>query len=766
MRDEAFRRIGHLYPKVQLPTEHGGGEATVIAWLWARTVNCPNPACGTRMPLIRSFWLSTKTGKKAWLEPVSNESTHCIQFAIRYGNPSPNAELRISAGAGYLTPRGKTVKATFRCVACGSGPVKGDYIDSQASMSQLGTMAVAVVAGSPGGRVFLPPNYDHEQAASALASAQLEKGDLDTTALMAPCQGTFASNAMGRRYGFRVFADYFTDRQLVALATLSDLVAQARDQALSDAIIAGWSQYDDTPKLGHPGANEYADAIATYLALGLSRMTDICNSLCRWESSKTQVRNLYGRQAIPMVWDFAEPNVFAMAAGDYAISLDSLAKALEQTPAKGAGQAIQQDVATLSAENVPVVISTDPPYYGNVGYADLSDFFYVWLRRSLHAVYPDLFGTLLVPKNEELVATRYRFGGNMKTAEKFFEVGLAKAFSRVRSVQHHSYPLTIYYAFKQAEAGNEHAPDGGSSTLASTGWETMLTGLLTAGFAITGTWPVRSELGNRMVASDANALASSILLVCRPRPVESLISTRRDFLQALKRELPEALRMLQHGNIAPVDLAQAAIGPGMAVYSRYSRVIEPDGSPLPVRAALALINQTLDEVLAEQEGEFDADTRWALAWFQQFSMEEAPFGTAETLSTAKNTSVAGMVQAGILHAGGGKVRLVKRGELSNDWNPANDTRLTVWETAQHLIRTLQNDGEQAAAALLVAAGQAGQNARDLAYRLYVICERKGWASEALAYNSLVTTWSALGRTATQMEEQKREPVQGTLAGIG
>jgi putative DNA methylase len=409
----------------------------------------------------------------------------------------------------------------------------------------------------------------------------------------------------------------------------------------------------------------------------------------------------------------------------------------------------QYDSASVYGDNGARLISTDPPYYDNIGYADLSDFFYVWLRGSLAEIHPTLFGTMLVPKMPELVAEPFRHGGR-EAARRFFEVGMSKVFASMRATVHPDYPLTVYYAFKQAEAGADDGIASKGATVASTGWETMLEGLIEAGFGITGTWPIRSELGNRMRSLGSNALASSIVLVCRPRPADAPTASRREFLQALKRELPEALRTLQHGNIAPVDLAQAAIGPGMAVYSRYAQVIEPDGSPLRVRAALVIINQCLDEVLAEQEGELDADTRWAIAWFAQYGMEEGPFGTAETLSRAMNTSVEGMARAGVIRAAAGKVRLLRRDELPADWSPSTDSRLTVF----------------AAAALLTASGSTAESARDLAYRLYTICERKGWASEALAYNSLVTAWSGLGDAATRAEAAKGAPVQGTLAGMG
>jgi putative DNA methylase len=380
-----------------------------------------------------------------------------------------------------------------------------------------------------------------------------------------------------------------------------------------------------------------------------------------------------------------------------------------------------------------MLISTDPPYYDNIGYADLSDFFYVWLRRSLHAIHPDLFRTVLTPKTEELIATPYRFGGDKRKAESHFETGLGRAFGRLREVTGQDLPVTIYYAFKQAESDGE--ADG---TVASTGWETMLEGLLSAGFTIDGTWPMRSEL---------NALASSIVLVCRPRSTNAGITDRRGFLAALRSELPDAVRTLQHGNIAPVDLAQAAIGPGMAVFSRYAKVVEPDGSPMAVRTALGVINTVLADVLTEQEDEFDNDTRWAVIWFEQNRHADGRFGDAEVLSKAKNTGVNALRAAGILVDGAGKVRLKKRDELDDSWDPTSDKRLTVWEVTQHLIRALDEGGEPAAADLVRKVGGLADTARDLAYRLYAVCERKKWAEEALGYNALVTAWPEITRLA-------------------
>ena len=493
------------------------------------------------------------------------------------------------------------------------------------------------------------------------------------------------------------------------------------------------------------------------LGMALSKLADASTSLVRWKPSMDQAIATFGRQAIPMVWDYAESNTFNNAAGDYFTTLSSMIRAIDNLSSDGFNHCKQIDAASKKNNEPPKLISTDPPYYDNIGYADLSDFFYVWLRHSLQSLYPDLFSTLLVPKAQELVATPYRFDGSKQKAQIFFEEGLGKAFNKMHETSHACYPFTVYYAFKQAETDKKGKSE---ESIASTGWETMLEGLIKADFSIGGTWPMRSELSNRMIADGSNALASSIVLVCRPRPTDAPKTTRRQFLTELKRSLPKALKTLQQGNVAPVDLAQASIGPGMAVFSQYAAVLENNGTPMRVRTALQLINQVLDEFLTEQEGDFDGDTRWALTWFEQCQFQPGQYGDAETLSKAKNTSVQGMVDAGILEAKGGKVRLLKRGELKSDWNPDSDDRMPDWEVAQYLIHELDQRGEMGAAGLLAKLGSRGESARDLAYRLYSLCDRKGWAQEGIAYNSLVISWPEITRLASKVKT--RDPIQTTL----
>jgi putative DNA methylase len=722
MRDQAEKRIGHLYPKVKLPEEHGGGEATVIAWLWARTVASPNPAAkGAHVPLVRSFWLSTKAGKKAWVEPVVDQSTMTYRFEVRTGNDEPRSGT-MGKGGDY-------------CLLTGS-PMTREYIRTEGKSGRMKARLMAIVAEGVRGRIYLPPSELHEAVA---ASAQ-PTGEPPDTDIVGDLRYLTPVS-----YGMIKHRHLFTNRQLMALTTFCDMVGEARTKALGDS-----------------GDNQaYADSLATYLAFACDRAADAWSSLASWRPTVGATRSTFARQALAMVWDFAEANPFSDSCGNWdGACLAWIEKAVRGLPASGNVVVNQVSAANLSPA-AKCVFSTDPPYYDNVPYADLSDFFYTWLRRTLHAVHPDLLGTLLVPKSEELVADPYRHGGK-EEARMFFERGMSRVFERMREATDPRFPTTIYYAFKQAEGDDgddEDSDEAPDASRASTGWETFLQGLVEVGWQVDGTWPVRTEKVGRTRELGSNALASSIVLVCRPRAKDAGVASRRDLLATLKRELPEALRNLQKGNIAPVDLAQAAIGPGMAVFSRYARVLEADGSPMSVRTALALINQSLDEVLAEQEGEFDADTRWALAWFDQNGFSEGPYGVAETLCTAKNTSVAGMVEAGILAAKGGKVRLLKKEELRADWDPATDARLTIWEATHYLIRAL-DQGEQSAAELLRKLGPISESARDLSYRLYTVCERRKWAQDAIGYNALVLSWPDLKRLA---EEQKAaEPVQREL----
>ena len=763
MRDEAFKRIGHLYPKVIIgdrgqvlggegrgEREEGRGEATVprslsptsytvIAWVWARTVKCPNPSCGCAMPLVRSFALSTKKGKEAWIEyevignreertvasPLPSPLSPVTSSLLPLPSPlsslpsSPSIRFSVKSGTGK-PPEGTVSRKGARCIACESD-VKLDHVRAEGKAGRMGAQLIAIVAEGNKGRVYLSPSDEQENIAnSAQPTWKPETELVQNSRHVTPIV-----------YGMTKHSDLFTSRQLVALTTFSDLVKDAREKVIADG-----------------GTEDYANAVATYLSFGVDRLADRNSTICSWDSGRDSTRNTFARQAIQMTWDFAETNPMSDSTGNFLGAIDWVYKVLQESRTNTHGFAKQQDAVEEKATETGFLFSTDPPYYDAIPYADLSDFFYVWLRQSLNGIYPDLCSTLLVPKTQEMIADHFRHGSRDK-AKQFFEDGLSKVFHQVRKSAHSDYPFTVYYAFKQTESDDEDSEnETDSSSIASTGWETILEALIQSSFAITGTVPLRTELANRMRGQGSNALASSIVLVCRPRPDNATSTTRRQFLNELKRDLPDALKKLQQGNIAPVDLAQASIGPGMAVYSKYAKVLEPDGSAMRVRTALQLINQALDEYFAEQEGEFDTDTRWALAWFEQSQFNEGAYGDAETLSTAKNISVQGLVNSGILFAKGGKVRLLKRDELPADWNPANDNRTPAWEVAHHLIRALDKLGETGAANLLAQVGiDKGEIAKDLSYRLYSICDRKGWTQLALDYNSLVISWQAIVQLA-------------------
>jgi len=734
MHDEAERRIGHLYPKVEITAEMAierpdlkscvGKRLTVIAWLWARTVKSPNPAyADVDVPLASTFILSSKAGKEAFIEPVVKGRNYT--FAVHLGKPhQTDSAINGTKLSG--------VGADFRCLVSGV-PISADYIRAEGKTGRIGERMIAIVAEGERGRVYLPPTPEQESAAEC--ASPVWKPEVE-----------FAQQALGFRvgnYGMSMWSHLFTPRQLVVLNTLSDLVGEGR------AIVAKDTQAcrdaDDS--------SAYCDAVVTYLGFLISQVANHSASVCGWNNANTQMRSVFARQAISMVWDYAESNPFSDSSGSYNNLYERQVKGFTALGFGPCGFASQCDAnqQNISSEKV---VSTDPPYFDNIGYADLSDFFYVWLRRAFRNIYPSLFTTLAVPKAEELVATPFRHGGK-EAAGNFFLSGMTQAMHRIAENSHEAFPVSVFYAFKQAE---EDSGEGQTST----GWETFIGALITAGFSVCGTWPMRTEKPGRTRENDANALASSIVLVCRKRPVNALAATRREFVQALEAELAPALRNLQEGNIAPVDLAQAAIGPGMAVYTRYAKVLDAEGNALTVKQALALINEKLDTVLAEQEGDFDADTRWALAWFEQSGFAEGEYGVAETLSKAKNTSVQGMVDTGAVKSGAGKVRLLRPEELPADWAPEANARLTEWEIVHQLIRALNTGGEMGAAELVAKLGSRADTARELAYRLYVLCERKKRAQEALAYNALVQSWPEIQRLASEAESRPAQPQQTSM----
>lgn len=728
MRNEAEKRIGHLYPKVRITAEmaaerpdlkpYVGQELTVIAWIWARTVKSPNPAFAhVDVPLASTFMLSTKAGKEAYVEPVVEGDSY--RFTVKVGKPKDPERAK----RGTKLARG----ANFECLMSGT-PMEGDYIKAEGKAGRMGARLMAIVAEGRQGRVYLAPTPEHEEITrNANPEWEPEQPLPDDP-----------RNFWTVQYGLTTYGDLFTPRQLVALTTFSDLVGEAMAQVRRDAVAADLPD-DPTPlRDGGAGATAYAEAVRVYLALGIGRSANYWSSLTPWGGDF--IVQTFGRQAIPMVWDHAEANPLSASTGNWTGALEWIEKVMVNAfPASHGGVAAQGDAQTqvISRDRV---IATDPPYYDNIGYADLSDFFYVWLRRSLRGVLPDLFATVAVPKAEELVATPYRHGSKEK-AETFFLDGMTQALRRLAEQAHAAFPITIFYAFKQSETESDKGT-------ASTGWETFLDAVIRSGLAVTGTWPMRTER-DQGLKTGTNVLASSIILVCRKRAADAPTATRREFISTLKADLPVALRHLQEGNIAPVDLAQAAIGPGMAIYTRYGKVLDAEGNPVGVRDALMLINQVLDETLAEQEGDFDADTRFAIAWFEQYGFAEGDYGTAETLSKAKVTSLDGLEKDGILRMGRGKVQLLRPEELSADWDPATDQRFTYWEAVHHLIRLLGSGGEPAAAELVARLGSRAETARELAYRLYNICDRKKRAAEALQYNALVQSFPEITRLARE-----------------
>lgn len=727
MREEAFKRIGNFYPTVKITPEmvaerpdlkpYQGQELTVIAWLWTRTVKCPNPACGCQMPLLSSFVLSSKKGKEAFLLPSYQDGK------VRFDVSSNFDESLGNPTKGYK----RGMSGIFECINCGSVTTR-NYTAEQATNVGLGSIQTAVVCEGNRGRLYLPAT------ASPLPNniPEADKSGL---------QVEFSPNPRDvwcRNFGLNTPADLFTPRQLVALTTFSDLVQEARKKAIADAKAAGVADDGIGIDAGGKGAAAYGDALAVYLGFVSDKVSDYWSSICSWHSSKELIRNTFGRQAIPMTWDYVEANPFCNSSGNWIAMTDWTSNALANTPANSLGFAHQQDAATQNS-SINKIISTDPPYYDNIGYADLSDFFYVWMRRSLRAIYPDLFSTMAVPKAEELVATSYRHGSKEK-AETFFLDGMTLAIHNLAEKGHPAFPVTIYYAFKQAET-----KEGSTS---STGWETFLEAVIRSGFSIAGTWPMRTEMANRMIGAGTNALASSVVIVCKKRELEAESITRRDFQRELREQMPDALEAMIGGEtgttpIAPVDLAQAAIGPGMAIYSKYEAVLNQDGSRMSVHDALILINRAITEYLNPDSGCFDADTQFCSSWFDQYGWSNGPFGEANVLAQAKGTTVDGVNTAGVVESGGGKVRLLKWAEYEADWDPVTDNRTPVWEVCHQMIRSLNNQGESAAGELLAKMPEKGEPIRQLAYHLYTLCERNKWAEDARAYNELISSWHAI-----------------------
>lgn len=713
MRSEAHARIGHLYPDAS--------GRRVVSWVWARTVTCPNPACGMAMPLAKSWWLSKKAGKQAYLThelESAPDGTTAVRFSV--ANDPRNAPTANSDGT--MTSTGAV------CIACRSA-VPFSYLRDQASAGHMGSQLLAIVAEGDRKRLYLDPDPLHEKIAQDVIAPDAADAELPKQALGFRVQA----------YGLRRWADLFTPRQLLALSTLADLVGEARSKVIEDG-----------------GRSEYADAVATYLGLVVSRLSDWSGSLCRWEPVGQVSQQVFGKQTVNMTWDFSETSALAPSSvGSFGACLSTVLRSLEQLA--GTVPAVVTQANASERNYGGLVVNTDPPYYNNIGYSDLSDYFYVWLRRSLGSVHPDLFGTMLVPKAEELVANPFRHDGK-DGAKSFFESAFRRVFAKVRESADDQFPIVVYYAFKQAETSK-----GGT---ASTGWETLLEGMIESGWSITGTWPVRSEMTTRMRGQGANALASSIVLSLRPRPAGVSSIDRRGFIETLEMELPEALRRLQQGQVAPVDLPQAAIGPGMAVFSRYSAVLEPDGTRMSVRSALSRINEILDRALNEQEGEFDPTSRFAIAWYRLNGYGVGKFGDANNIANARNTSVEAMDRDEIIASRAGKVQLIKPEALSWDYDVLKDARTSNWEALHHLIKVLERDGIAPAGDFIQRALSRPDGAvdadlvKELAHLLFRIAEGNGWTKDALSFNNLVSSWPEIIEVAGRVKQ--RAPQQGAF----
>ncbi len=714
LRDEAETRIGHLYPKVTAP---GGTEHTVIAWKWTRTVISPNPANPIETPLVNSWWLSKRKGKEAWVKATVVDGQ--VQYEVQHNADGPKGDAD-----GTVNRRGAV------SIADGT-PIDLGYIRAESRAGRMGAHLIAVVADGGKGRVYVSPNEKHTSVAQIPRPDDLPISELPEKALGFRVQA----------YGFEQWVDLFTNRQLVALSALSDLVSEARNKVLEDALAAGIPAGERLED-GGVGAEAYADAVATYLALGVSRTADYNNALCTWHTTRDTVTHLFTRQAIPMTWDYIETNVLSNSSGNFLGQLKIVAKVIQRLPAEINGEVKQ--ISATSRDYADLVVSTDPPYYDNIGYSDLSDFFYVWLRKSLRTIHPSVVGTMLTPKADELVANPYRHDGK-QGAEKFFIEGFNSVFHRIREDDANpDVPMTVYYAYKQQDSGK----DGTSST----GWHTLLDGLIQSGWEITATWPMRSELKNRMLSQGTNALASSILLACRPRPADARAVTRRAFVLALKSELPEALRTLMQGVIAPVDLAQAAIGPGISVFSRYAKVREANGSDMSVRDALQLINATLDEVLGEQESDLDSDTRFAVRWYRQYGWKADSSGIADQLARSSDTSLAELQRGGIFEAKGGKARLLSPTQLNEGWDPAADEHVSVWEATVRLAAVLAKDGVDKVAELLPAVEEkvSLDAVKELGFLLFHEAEKNKDTDDAILFNGLVSSWGDLNEQARQI----------------
>jgi putative DNA methylase len=748
LRDSAMEKLNDLYPKIEVtdllikdrpdlkPLK--GEKLTVIAWIWARTVRSPNPAFAhVYVPLASTFTLCSKAKREAYVEPIIDGDK--FKFVVRLGKtPRPLQD-------GTVNRKGAT------CLISGA-PMPFKYLRSEAKNGNFKFKMMAIIAEGPKGRVYLSPDESQQNVAGSVDQVRFTETPI--------CHWPGRTNVV--EYGMTKFLDLFSNRQLKMLSTFSDLIVEAKSRIRQAAIDAGYPddgvEFDD----GGKGATAYADAISIYLAFLVDQLANHSSNVCGWNSANSQMRSVFARQAIPMVWDFAESNPFCDSSGSFNNLFERQIKAFHALRLDVDGHAFQDDAAKTKV-SLNKVLSTDPPYYDNIEYADLSDFFYIWLKKTLGTSFAKVFNDPAVPKSEELVANPYRHGGKTK-AEQFFLAGMSEAIKSLATNSHPAFPVTIYYAFKQAET-----KDGLGKV--STGWESFLGAVIGAGFTITGTWPMRTEKEGRVIGNDSNALASSIVLVCRKRSKDAISISRREFIRELNSALPQALSEITSGGarspIAPVDLSQAIIGPGMGVFSKYSAVLEADGSAMSIRTALNLINRFLTQ------DDFDSDTQFCLQWFEMNGWERGKYGDADILARAKGTSIEGLKDAGIVHSTGGNVRLTKPSELSNEWKPPEDGRMSVWELLHNLVAKFATDGSVGAGEILARANQLTESIRTLSYRLYTFCESKGWSQDANSYDGLVRAWDSIetaarsvGYTGTQISLFGSEDGEGKAQTTG
>lgn len=724
LRDRAFEKVGQLYPKIK---DANGENHTVIAWIWARTVTNPNPANPVQVPLVRSWWLSKKKGKEAWIKPIIQQDGS-LRYEVQHNADGPKGDSE-----GTVSRKGAI------SIVDGT-PIDLKYIRQQSKAGRLGTSLIAIVGDSNNGRMYYSP------VASQIDAAAVDE-PADKPLELLP------EHALGFRvqaYGFKAWSDLFTNRQLTMLTNLADTVSEIRELVLADALASGMPEGKRLDE-GGDGAKAYADAMSVYLSLAVSRQANCSSSICTWDNTIEKIRNVFARQAISMTWDFAEANPFSSKSGNFLSQINWVAEAVEAVPAWPSSEAHQADAATRSYNNV--VVSTDPPYYDNIGYADLSDYFYVWLRRMLKSILPSVCSTLLTPKAQELVADPYRHGGK-DGAARFFVEGFNHVFEHIRETARTDIPMTVYYAYKQKD----------DKTGTSTGWYALLDGLIHGGWEITATWPVRSELSNRMRGNNSNALASSIVLACRPRPRDAPSIPMRVFNSVLRKELTKELKTLMASGIDPVDLNQAAIGPGISVYSRYSRIREADGTDMPIQKALEVINHVIDEVMGDADSDYDPDTRFAVKWYQSYGWNQESSGMADQLSRSCGTTPDALVRSGVFEAAGGKAHLFKPEEMTGEWNPIKDDHISLWEGMIRMTGILDSNGVDTVAPMMAQLGERLplDDVRALGFRMFHEAEKRKDTEGAIKFNSLISMWDDLSAKTKKEATNMQENIQGEL----